>query len=878
MPVQFLSEVDRDRLNRFPEEIAQQDLKDFFWLSEDDRKETMSLRGEYNWLGFALQLCCLRYLGFFPSNLLELPQEVVQFVANQLQVNFGCLSIYGQRPSTQRKHQRQLQTFLGYRRATDVDTLSLEQWLLERALEHDKPMRLLEMACDYLKRHKLVRLKAVRLARMVSTARNQAQQSIYQTLQFLLTQECKTFLDSLLEVESNLGKTRLVWLQRTPTNNNLKQMLETLSKIAFLQQKGITHWDLSKLIPNRVNHLAKIGARATNQYMQRTPVIRRYPILVGFLKQSLYNLTDDFIDMFDQRLWELYKEAKRQFEDDRLKATQAISQQLNTLRQIGEILLDPEIEDATVREAAFNCISPEQLQTALREAEQLIRPDNDAYLDYFRQYYGRIRRFSGQLLETLQFESRSKDQGLLQALSLVQEIHAGNRRKLPSDAPTDFIPDTWRSYVLSTEDIDWRFYELAALWVLRQKLRSGDVYLSHSRRFSELEKYFIPKEQWPSHRDEVLAMTGTPLDPQVRLQQRESELVGLIEQVEILLNNPDGDLQEEEGKLILTPFEAEERSPQLNQLASLISSRLPRIDITELLVEVDNWTRFSDTFKHLQSPQSRDNKLLLHLYACLLAQACNLELPQMATSAKLDYHSLSWCNSWYIRDDTLREATTKLINYHYHLPLSNLWGSGLLSSSDGQRFPVKGNVRLARSLPRYFGYGKGVTFYSWTSDQFSQYASKPIPTTDRDATYVLDEIENNETELPILELTTDTAGYTELMFALFDLLGLRFSPRIRDLADQKLYHTSQIDMDSYPKLKEHLLETINSPRFLAHWDEILRLVGSIKKGWVTASLIVQKLQAYPRQHPLMRALQEYGRLLKTIHILRWYTDVSSTGY
>ncbi len=236
---------------------------------------------------------------------------------------------------------------------------------------------------------------------------------------------------------------------------------------------------------------------------------------------------------------------------------------------------------------------------------------------------------------------------------------------------------------------------------------------------------------------------------------------------------------------------------------------------------------------------------------------------------------MSWCNRWYIRDETLREATTKLINYHYHLPLSSLWGSGLLSSSDGQRFPVKGNVRQARSLPRYFGYGKGITFYSWTSDQLSQYGSKPVPTTERDATYTLDEIENNETELPILELTTDTAGYTELMFALFDLLGLRFSPRIRDLADQKLYRTSQIDMNSYPKLKEHLLETINSSRFLAQWDEILRLVGSIKKGWVTASLIVQKLQAYPRQHPLLRALQEYGRLPKTIHILRWYADLAN---
>ena len=182
----------------------------------------------------------------------------------------------------------------------------------------------------------------------------------------------------------------------------------------------------------------------------------------------------------------------------------------------------------------------------------------------------------------------------------------------------------------------------------------------------------------------------------------------------------------------------------------------------------------------------------------------------MATSAELSYQHLNWCNTWYIRDDTLREANTALINYHYRLSLSQLWGGGMLSSSDGQRFPVKGSVRQGRALPRYFGYGKGITFYSWTSDQFSQYGSKAVPTTVRDATYVLDEILNNETELPILEHTTDTADYTELIFALFDLLGLQFSPRIRDLADQQLYRTSSVNLEKYPNLKSHLPGVINT--------------------------------------------------------------------
>jgi TnpA family transposase len=63
--------------------------------------------------------------------------------------------------------------------------------------------------------------------------------------------------------------------------------------------------------------------------------------------------------------------------------------------------------------------------------------------------------------------------------------------------------------------------------------------------------------------------------------------------------------------------------------------------------------------------------------------------------------------------------------------------------------------------------------------------------------------------------------------------------------------------------------TIKQDLILRHWDDFLRLAGSLKLGWVTASLFISKLQAYPRQNVLTRALQEYGRLIKTLFILRY---------
>ena len=82
-----------------------------------------------------------------------------------------------------------------------------------------------------------------------------------------------------------------------------------------------------------------------NQYLQRASEVRRYPILICFLKQSLYNFTDDLIEMVDQRLWELYNQAKRNFDSDRLMTSKTINEKLKTLQNIGQILLDGDIED-----------------------------------------------------------------------------------------------------------------------------------------------------------------------------------------------------------------------------------------------------------------------------------------------------------------------------------------------------------------------------------------------------------------------------------------------------------------------------------------------------------------------------------------------------
>ena len=105
---------------------------------------------------------------------------------------------------------------------------------------------------------------------------------------------------------------------------------------------------------------------------------------------------------------------------------------------------------------------------------------------------------------------------------------------------------------------------------------------------------------------------------------------------------------------------------------------------------------------------------------------------------------------------------------------------------------------------------------------------------------------------------------------------MRFSPRIRDVLDQRLYGMKGVvgqRSGGRGGLGQRLLQgKIDEGLILRHWDDIQRVAGSLKMGWVTSSLLVSRLQAKPRKSGLTKALQEYGRLRKTIFLLRYMED------
>jgi TnpA family transposase len=213
-------------------------------------------------------------------------------------------------------------------------------------------------------------------------------------------------------------------------------------------------------------------------------------------------------------------------------------------------------------------------------------------------------------------------------------------------------------------------------------------------------------------------------------------------------------------------------------------------------------------------------------------------------------------------------ANAVLVDYLHQLELAAHWGTGSFSSSDGQRSPAHGRAAAAHPLAREFGYRRGaLTVLNWTTDQYSQYGTKVVSVAEREAVHTLEEILH--TTLPVREHTTDTHGATEHVFALFDLLGLRFIPRLRDAGELRLH---RLGPPTGLPVDQVLRAQARPDRIREQYDELLRAAASLKRGWVPASLLLTRLRNSSPQTPLAGSLGEYGRIVRTNFLIVYCAD------
>ncbi|HIB7930051.1 TPA: Tn3 family transposase, partial [Klebsiella pneumoniae] len=444
------------------------------------------------------------------------------------------------------------------------------------------------------------------------------------------------------------------------------------------------------------------------------------------------------------------------------------------------------------------------------------------------------------------------------------------------NAPEQIITGPWKRLVYDSEGrIQRAGYSLCLLERLQDSLRRRDIWLENSDRWGDPRQKFLQGKEWQAQRIAVCRALGHPTDGGNAVKQLATELDETWKTVASCFELNAAVSICHQGKypsLTISSLEKLEEPQPLILLNSRVRQLVPPVDLTELLLEIDARTGFTREFTHVSESEARAQDLNISLCAVLLAEACNIGHEPLIKHSipALTRHRLSWVKQNYIRAETLVSANARLVDFQSTLELSERWGGGEVASADGMRFVTP--VKTLNSGPnrKYFGSGRGITWYNFVSDQYSGFHGIVIPGTLRDSIFVLEGLLEQQTGLNPVEIMTDTGGSSDIIFGLFWLLGYQFSPRLADAGEAVFWRADK--NANYGVLDELARGCVELSKIETQWDEMMRVSGSLKLGTVHASELVGSLLKSSRPSGLAQAIMEVGRVNKTLYLLNYIDD------
>lgn len=846
------------------------DLMRHYVLSADDLSVLRTKRSPANRLGQALVLCAMRHPGRALGPNEVPPPAMLAFVAEQLDVEPAAFADYAGRAQTRREQLAKLMVEHGYRSFGRAEAKMLLAWLTPIAQTERRPRVLVARLIEELRRRRILLPPPLVIERVVHHARTAADRVTHRALGERIDAEQAAALEALLVTPADGGLSCLAWLRQHPSAPAVGNFKGLLNRLAAVRALGLPPLARSAVPEPTFATVAADGLRITVQHLRDLADARRRATLVALVLHLETELTDAALSMFEKMMGGLARKAERRTTETAAATLREMQVQLRLLAKAGRAVVQAHETDRDAFDAVEASIGWARFLRAVSETEAMTAVDRTDLRAELIERWPAMRHFSPALLQAFTFEGGRSVAGLLRGIAVLQHLNATGGQKLPEDAPTSFIRKSWRPWVLDPEGRpDRRAWEVCLMSELRDRLRAGDIWVRGSRRFRRFDTCLMPEPSFAALRAEGPLPIGVPETASAYLEARRDALrESLAEVAEKCAAGTLEDVCLEDGILRITPLKAQ-TPPEALALTQAAYDLVPRIKVTDLLLEVDASTGFSECFTHQRSGRPADDRTAL--LTAILADGINLGLTRMAEASRgPSLRQLAWAHDWHIREDCYAEALARLIDAHRALPLAQLWGDGASASSDGQFFRAGGRGEVLGDINARHGKEPGVSFYTHVSDQYGPFHTKVIAATASEAPHVLDGLLEHQSGLRIAEHYTDTGGATDHVFALLALLGFRFAPRLRDLKDRRFYVLPEMRI---PAACEGLIGgRIDSVRIEAHWDEVLRLTVSIGAGHVSASEVLKKLAAFPRTNSLAWALREIGRLERTLFALTWLRE------
>ncbi|EGO7648454.1 Tn3 family transposase, partial [Escherichia coli] len=740
MAADFLTDKQTQNYGRYAAEPNEIQLARYFHLDERDLTFINLRRGRHNRLGIALQLTTARFLGTFLPDLMQIPPGVQFYVARQLNIRYPeIISRYAQRENTRCEHHGLIRQHYSYHDFGDFPwSFRLKRLLYTRAwLSNERPGLMFDFATAWLLQNKVLLPAASTLTRVIGEIRERATRRLWRKLAALPNRWQAAQLAGLLEIPEGQRLSVMEHLKRGPVTISGPAFTEALERYTRLRSLEFSCLNFTGLPAIQLRNLARYAGMASVKYISRMPEERRLAILTAFVKAQEISALDEAVDVLDMLILNITREAKKTGQKKRLRTLKDLDRAALLLARACALLLDEDTGDDLLRKTIFSSVPVARLAESVEKVNELARPQDTNFQDEMVEQYGRVRRFLPALLRDLHFRAAPDGEHTLAAIHYLAELN-GSKKRILDDAPEHIISGPWKRLVYDAEGrIQRAGYSLCLLERLQDALRRRDIWLENSDRWGDPRQKLLQGEEWQAQRVPVCRALGHPTNGSKASVQLAARLDETWKTVASRFDRNTAVDICNEGKhpsLTISSLDKLDEPPALIRLSSRVRQLLPPVDLTELLLEIDARTGFTREFSHVSESGARAQDLHISLCAVMLAEACNIGHEPLIKHniPALTRHRLSWVKQNYIRAETLVSANARLVDFQSSLALAGYWGGGEVASADGMRFVTP--VKTVNSGPnrKYFGSGRGITWYNFVSDQYSGFHGIVIPGTLRD--------------------------------------------------------------------------------------------------------------------------------------------------
>ena len=830
------------------------------------------------------KVCFLVTLGYFKARRKFFARQFVQtdieFVTHQVGAKLLEVSVENYDKATYLRHQRLILQHFGYQAFDEFARTFILSEIQSLVRAQHRPKLIFLETVQILTRKKIVIPTYNLLAKFIVDAINQHHQTLEETIEKSLSKSQCANLDSLLEKEANsdgdLGwRYQLTSFKAVSHSTRPAKIKENVSDLAALQ---VLYLEFKPIIvrlnlsAESIRHYAYLVIKSqVPQFLQRSIQVR-YLYLIAFIAYQTFKLTDILTDTLLHSVQSVInltqKNQKETYFQERAQRSQAFAQLQALLATIRQILGNTELDN----QQKVSLIDTTLATETSSDVKKTLQNGQDDF-DELETHSLKLQHRVAELIRHLHFDKNTSQPALLKAL----EYYQANNSTLDKNAPVTFLEAKERA-ALNNADGKFRI-SLYKMWLFiktAQAIKSGAINLLHSAKYRSLEDYLIPKADWDAHREKYLEQANLTdfADCKATLNALEVKLEERYQNV-----NQRFKAGENQYLTLRKNGTAHVKTPKQETVESLsLGTFFPErkyISMLEMLATVNQATDFLSEFEHWPSKYQRTQPESKLLFAGIIGYGCDIGHRKLAQiSSQLNENELENVVNWYFSLQNVQNANDKIVKFISQLELPKLYqvdDKPLHTSSDGQKIEVNVDSFNANHSFKYFGKTKGASVVTFIDSRDLMWYSTVISSAEREAAYVIDGLMHNDVVKSDIH-STDTHGYSEFVFGSTFFLGFEFAPRIKGQSKQKLVAfklKSDYEKKGYvllpdARVKEAMIEN--------QWDEILRFIATIQMKIATASQLFKRLNSYSHQHSLYKALKEFGKIPKSLFLLKYRDD------